>query len=265
LRSERIDLRQIAKFEDDSFGALKRLQFIIDVLLERYGQLNGLRILDIGCGTGELVSIPLGKMGALVCGVDIDEKSIEHAKRNCCLPNVSFFVGTVEGMPNSSYDVCIASEVLEHVPNPLELLVQAKAKIDSHGVIIITVPNGLGSFEVEHRLWGLASKILKVHAKPARRSRVPRDTLNPLATSPHIHFFTYHRFLDLLERAGLQVVRFRGRTFLGGPVSSLLIQKRSLVLINDKLGTKLPPAMVSGWMFCVEPSRTRSNQCHAHA
>ena len=63
-----------------------RLAFIRDHLIAHFGldgsaalPLNGLRILDVGCGGG-LISEPLARLGADVTAIDAAERNIEVAK-----------------------------------------------------------------------------------------------------------------------------------------------------------------------------------------
>lgn len=58
-------------------------------ILHELGNLEGVRIDDIGCGTGELISMMPDT--AIVRGVDISNLAIKKAKRKCTNPNAIFF------------------------------------------------------------------------------------------------------------------------------------------------------------------------------
>jgi 2-polyprenyl-6-hydroxyphenyl methylase/3-demethylubiquinone-9 3-methyltransferase len=64
-----------------------RLIYIRDRLCRRFARdakagrsLDGLSVLDIGCGGG-LVAQPLARLGATVTGIDISEEMLRHARR----------------------------------------------------------------------------------------------------------------------------------------------------------------------------------------
>lgn len=82
--------------------------------------LNGLKILDVGCGGG-LLSEPLSKLGATVTGLDAEVQAVEIAKKHALenhVENVSYIVSSIEDHVienQEKYDAVVASEVLEHV------------------------------------------------------------------------------------------------------------------------------------------------------
>ncbi len=75
----------------------------------------GKRVLEIGCGTGDL-SILCAKSGATVVGVDISENAINIARQKAqeANSNASFEVGDIENLPfeNRSFDLVLDREVL---------------------------------------------------------------------------------------------------------------------------------------------------------
>ena len=64
-----------------------RVKYIIDNTLSHFkinkksDPLNGLNILDVGCGGG-LLTEPLSRLGANVIGIDASKNNIEVAKRH---------------------------------------------------------------------------------------------------------------------------------------------------------------------------------------
>ncbi|ORM40837.1 Ubiquinone biosynthesis O-methyltransferase [Babesia sp. Xinjiang] len=100
------------------------------------GILGGVRILDVGCGGG-ILSESLAKCGAYVVGIDPSKELIriaEHHRetdfvtfsrrfglRDDRSRNVEYLATTLEeyatGNQADSFDIVVASEVLEHVPN----------------------------------------------------------------------------------------------------------------------------------------------------
>jgi 2-polyprenyl-3-methyl-5-hydroxy-6-metoxy-1,4-benzoquinol methylase len=81
---------------------------------------NDFKILEAGCGEGHLASILLNEFDQLnYTGFDIDSDLIEEAQNQ--LPAASFHVDSIYELKpyhNSSYRLCLASEVLEHLEHP---------------------------------------------------------------------------------------------------------------------------------------------------
>jgi 2-polyprenyl-6-hydroxyphenyl methylase / 3-demethylubiquinone-9 3-methyltransferase len=81
--------------------------------------LNGLSILDIGCGGG-LISEPMARLGGEVTGIDASKKNIEVAKihsRNSKL-KINYLNKSPEQLKNTEkFDVILNLEIVEHVDN----------------------------------------------------------------------------------------------------------------------------------------------------
>ena len=81
--------------------------------------LQGLKILDIGCGGG-LISEPLSRLGATVTGIDASEKNISIAKIHSKESGleINYIQSSPENLKTfSNYDVILNLEIVEHVDN----------------------------------------------------------------------------------------------------------------------------------------------------
>lgn len=93
---------------------------------------DGEDALDVGCQYG-LMLYALSSKGISCAGTDVSEACIEEATKN--VPEVPSVVCGIERLPHKdkSYDVCIATEVLEHHKDPkafiIELIRVAKKRI----------------------------------------------------------------------------------------------------------------------------------------
>ena len=88
------------------------------ILGEVSPKVSGKKILDLGCGEGEL-SIILSKLGGTVVGVDVGLDLIELAKKLATInnENCQFIVGDVCQLPfpNNEFDLVIGSGILHHL------------------------------------------------------------------------------------------------------------------------------------------------------
>ena len=103
-----------------------RIEYITENIKKYYkiksnksNSLEGLKILDIGCGGG-LISEPMARLGAKVTGIDASEKNIEVAKLHSKKSNlqINYLSCSPENLNDlNEYDVILNLEIVEHVEN----------------------------------------------------------------------------------------------------------------------------------------------------
>jgi 2-polyprenyl-6-hydroxyphenyl methylase/3-demethylubiquinone-9 3-methyltransferase len=111
---------------------------------ENIRALDGLKILDIGCGGG-LISEPLARLGAQVTGIDADQNAIATAASHAKEMNlkIEYISGAAEDLidQNKKYDVVLALEVIEHVENPKNFVSMLSTLCTDKGLIIFSTLN----------------------------------------------------------------------------------------------------------------------------
>jgi SAM-dependent methyltransferase len=100
---------------------------------------RGLRILDVGCGFGDLLAY-LRSRGCVVQGVDPDPRAADAAAAY----DVPVHVGSLESLraPAGSFDVAVLCHSLEHVMDPEPLLREVHRLLRPGGRLHVAVPNG---------------------------------------------------------------------------------------------------------------------------
>ena len=101
---------------------------------------EGKRVLDIACGEG-YGAAALQKAGAAqVIGVDISEEVCLHARKKY---GVDARAGSAENIPfaNSSFDLIVSFETIEHVRNPAAFLDECARVLQPGGRLIVSTPN----------------------------------------------------------------------------------------------------------------------------
>jgi 2-polyprenyl-6-hydroxyphenyl methylase/3-demethylubiquinone-9 3-methyltransferase len=124
-----------------------RLAYIRDTACRHFGRdpkarkcLDGLRVLDIGCGAGILCE-PLCRLGATVVGADPAEANIAaarlHAERGGL--TIDYRATTAERLAEAgeSFDLVLAMEVVEHVAD-LAAFARCCAGMVSPGGLMVT-------------------------------------------------------------------------------------------------------------------------------
>ena len=121
------------------YSERRRMQFI-----SRMVPASGVsRLLDAGCGTGEL-SGNLVNRGFNVIALDLGFESIHraHAKYSKENINIPFVQGDVYRLPykDGCFDAVVISEILEHLEKPQDALREAARILRPGGHIIVSTP-----------------------------------------------------------------------------------------------------------------------------
>jgi len=116
--------------------------FDLDESIER--PLQGLTILDVGCGGGILAE-SLAKLGAQVSGIDVVERNIaiaRHHSGNAGL-DISYQLGSVESLAESDiqFDVVLNMEVVEHVTNLEGFMASSCSLLKPGGMMFVATIN----------------------------------------------------------------------------------------------------------------------------
>lgn len=103
---------------------------------------NGGRLLDFGCGTGEL----LQRVSSHFEAYGYDASPLARTRCRAAAPNATI-LEEWESLPATSLDVIVSLHGLERLPRPLATLQGFAAKLVGDGVLFFVVPNpgGLGN------------------------------------------------------------------------------------------------------------------------
>jgi len=226
----------------------------------------------VGCGTGIMTSLPLATYGYTVHGIDLDNASIDLAQElahKLKLPNARFICADVSTLDQKEkFDIAICSEVLGHLANPELLLMTIKSLIKEFGILIVTVPNGYGWFEMEqfcwdllhmdrfysfgNRLFGFIKAKLGCIFGTSNMAPGPMIPIIPasLSQTPHIQRFTIGRLQRLFSDCGLDIVDIRSSSLFAGKFTHLLFGHfKWFVSWNKWMADLIPASLASGWYF----------------
>lgn len=237
---------------ETAYGFRTKLNFFVDrieILRQKLGkEKSGIKILDFGCGNGRQVTLPLGAEGYFVVGIDLHEPTIALVKSENNFKNVEFIAGDIKQVAEKGkFDVVILSDVLEHLPHPENLLREIKNILSPHGIILISIPNGCGPFEIENFILRKLG-ILKVGRALKRGKNSDLQTLN--CESGHVQFFTQKSFEKLAQAAELRISDFKKGSVFCGPISARILSLLPVFeKFNIKAGSFLPAAFCSVWYF----------------
>jgi len=109
----------------------------IDMMV-RYLPAQRGRFLDVGCGSAKWLEF-MQNLGWLVEGIDFDHYAVDIAKKKG-LP-VHFGNLETQNYPDNHFDAITMNHVIEHVHQPLSLLLECNRILKPTGSIVV-IPNG---------------------------------------------------------------------------------------------------------------------------
>lgn len=155
------------------------LRALYDLRVSRWSRLKpeGGSVLEIGCGPG-LMLASFRRRGWRVFGIERNEATAEAARQHL---GTDVIVTSIHDLPaDARFDLIVAFQVLEHIDEPVPLLIECAKRLVPQGLLIASVPNFLS--------W---------------QSRFAGSKWMHLDVPRHLVHYTPQSMTKTLERAGL--------------------------------------------------------------
>ncbi len=159
---------------------------LIDVL-----PLSVKRVIDIGCGIGEIAKEYHARgEPEYYLGIEITPDDAEVAKQHCS----EVWVGNIEEFDDNvwdqlaNFDLWVFGDVLEHLYDPWKVLKKVRSVMPANSSIACCIPN------IQH--WSIQAKLSIGDWRYTDKGLLDRT---------HIRFFTRQTILEMLVGAGFEV------------------------------------------------------------
>ncbi len=136
----------LADFAPDAAAQVARLKrttagLYLDMLTRYSGYRQG-KLLEVGSGMGDMLAEAQSR-GFEVTGIEYSAHAVETARRKLAGGSGQVLVGEIDdlNLPDESFDVCILSDVLEHVRQPEQFMQTVHRLLKPNGVVFVSVPS----------------------------------------------------------------------------------------------------------------------------
>lgn len=147
---------------------------------------SALKLFDFGMGWGRW-ALMAKAFGCDAYGFEVSDKRIEHARLN------GIKVIAWDDIPGHRFDFINTEQVLEHVPDPMEVVLHLKSALKPGGILKISVPT---AHDIKRRL-----KIMDWSAK-----KFEKNSLNPVSPLEHVNYFSRNSIAWMGKKAGLSEI-----------------------------------------------------------
>ncbi|MBA33773.1 MAG: methionine biosynthesis protein MetW [Candidatus Pelagibacter sp.] len=176
------------------------------------------KVLDVGCGNGDLIKYLQEKTNANVRGLEISKSSVQ----NCLSKGLTVIEGNAENdlyqFPKQSFDFVILSQTLQAFLNPEEVL---KQLMRVGKKVIITIPN------FGH--WKIRINLLLKGTMPVTKN-LPYSWYN----TPNLHMCTIKDFFDFCRERKIKI--FKTLSLSNNNLTQITANNLKLKNLTSELG-----------------------------
>lgn len=110
-----------------------------DIRLLSQNEISDMKTLDIGCAFGQRVCM-FRNQGADAWGIDISEEAVSYGQK---YRSLNLLHGSIEDsrLQANSFDCIILIDVIEHLPQPKQVILKCFELLNPGGLLVIYTPN----------------------------------------------------------------------------------------------------------------------------
>ena len=152
-------------------------------------------VLDIGCSSGVFgAMIKNRNTDAVVWGIEPDPQAAAAARSRLDHVIEGAFESGMPDLEGKKFDCIIFNDVLEHLVNPGQVLIESRRYLSADGVVVSSIPNIL--------YWPTMYQIVRHQDWRYEDSGILDNT--------HLRFFTKKSAVRMFDESGFEVIRCEG-------------------------------------------------------
>jgi ubiquinone/menaquinone biosynthesis C-methylase UbiE len=131
--------KQAEKYDSGNNG--KHARSLYESVLNKLDELSFNSLLDVGCGTGNLLKLISSKYDIELAGVDLTPKMLNIAKIKL-EDKADLKIADSEELPfdDNKFDMVICTDSFHHYPHPEKVLAEIKRVLQDNGMLLIADP-----------------------------------------------------------------------------------------------------------------------------
>jgi 2-polyprenyl-3-methyl-5-hydroxy-6-metoxy-1,4-benzoquinol methylase len=186
---------------DYNFG---RLDMICDMLPD-----TG-KLLEIGAWDGTTIQHYRKKFKGTAYGIDISEKILQRAAQFFNEVKVCDLDEQPIPFTDGFFDVVVCGEVIEHIFDTDNLLIEIRRVLRKNGILVISTPNIASFFNRLFILFGFQPLYTEVSSRKNHYGN--RFRQKGIVPAGHIRNFTYRAFHDIVTENGFKILEQKAAT-----------------------------------------------------
>lgn len=229
-RNLAIESDPIGKYEQDM-----RQRAVVELLNPAKDDL----ILDVGCGNAR--DLIVFAMKSVKCiGIDFSSGMTKEGRKDINkigLENIDLIVGSGTKLPftEEKFDKISCSEVIEHIPNYEDAIIEMCRVLKVGGTLVITTPNWRSLYGITRKLFEFVTAI--------RKKKL---------SHPYDEWKTQKEVISVLEKNGMVINKKVGICFIPGHLTYMLPSnlKKLIVKLSLSIENKVRDTL-TGAGYCI--------------
>ncbi|MFC2009338.1 class I SAM-dependent methyltransferase [Chloroflexota bacterium] len=206
-----------------------RANRVVDYL-EKYTEIKGKNVLDIGSGNGDLI-LPVYQRNGTCYALEPDTGSLvfSRSRLGYLRTNINLIMGQGETLPfnHTVFDIVFCHQVLEHTERPDVVIQEAVRVLKPGGYLYLTCPNYLFPYEFHYKVpWipYFPKRLAKIYLKMLGKS--------PSFLNDHIFYINTFNIEKMISESGLEV---QANTY-AEIVTNIYLKPKRRQIVNFLLG-----------------------------